>query len=147
MLAGARPSACARTVAAPAAPLGRTIARHLPWNVFGRNWRKLCTSFGLAVPAAASSAAPPMLKLTGTTASGTSSPANPNKINPLPPPRPDPVPRHSQPPPCVLADIRQIEYSNKMPSQLRAYQATVFQALAHPTRIDRKSTRLNSSHL
>ena len=36
---------------------------------------------------------------------------------------------------CVLAHIREIEYSNIMPSHLRAYKATVFQALAHPTRI------------
>src|ERR1039458_3299744 len=47
-----------------------------------------------------------------------------------------PVGRHWKPfIRCVLAKIREIEYPNVMPNQLRAYQATVFQALAHPTRI------------
>src|ERR1039458_7107056 len=36
---------------------------------------------------------------------------------------------------CTFAKIREIEYSNVMPHQLRAYKASVFQALAHPTRI------------
>ena len=35
----------------------------------------------------------------------------------------------------VLANIRTIEYSNIMQSTLWAYKASVFQALAHPTRI------------
>jgi DNA-binding transcriptional ArsR family regulator len=35
----------------------------------------------------------------------------------------------------MLAKIRESEYSNVMPNQLRAYTASVFQALAHPTRI------------
>ncbi len=35
----------------------------------------------------------------------------------------------------MIAKIREIEYSNVMPNQLRAYTASVFQALAHPTRI------------
>jgi ArsR family transcriptional regulator len=56
-------------------------------------------------------------------------------MNPLAPALTEPVRSHSHPPSCVLANIREIEYSNIMPSQLRAYQATVFQALAHPTRI------------
>src|ERR1019366_9777517 len=57
-------------------------------------------------------------------------PPNPNKMKPLAPSLTEPAPHYSTPP-CVLANIRQIEYSNTMPSQLRAYQATVFQALAH----------------
>ena len=36
---------------------------------------------------------------------------------------------------CVIAKIREGEYSNIMPNPLRAYKASVFQALAHPTRI------------
>jgi ArsR family transcriptional regulator len=36
---------------------------------------------------------------------------------------------------CTFAQIRGIEYSNVMPHQLRVYKASVFQALAHPTRI------------
>jgi len=36
---------------------------------------------------------------------------------------------------CTFAQIREIEYSNVMPHQLRAYKASVFQALAHPTRV------------
>src|ERR1700730_10236836 len=34
-----------------------------------------------------------------------------------------------------FASIRELEYSNLVPHQLRAYKAGVFQALAHPTRI------------
>ena len=56
-------------------------------------------------------------------------------MNPLAPYLTEPAPRNFPHPFCVLANIREIEYSNIMPSQLRAYQATVFQALAHPTRI------------
>ena len=56
-------------------------------------------------------------------------------MNPLAPYLTEPVPSTFPHPYYVLANIRQIEYSNTMPSQLRAYQATVFQALAHPTRI------------
>ncbi len=33
------------------------------------------------------------------------------------------------------ANIREIEYSNVVPDMLRAYKASIFQALAHPTRI------------
>ena len=36
---------------------------------------------------------------------------------------------------CIFAKIREIEYANIMPNHLRAYKASVFQALAHPTRI------------
>ena len=56
-------------------------------------------------------------------------------MKPLAPSRTEPNPRLPHLPLPVLANIRQIEYSNIMPSQLRAYQASVFQALAHPTRI------------
>ncbi|MEO8596710.1 MAG: metalloregulator ArsR/SmtB family transcription factor [Candidatus Solibacter sp.] len=35
----------------------------------------------------------------------------------------------------VIAQIREGEYSNVMPNQLRAYKASVFHALAHSTRI------------
>ena len=35
----------------------------------------------------------------------------------------------------AFAYFRQIEYSNVMQNMLRAYKASVFQALAHPTRI------------
>src|SRR5260370_39194784 len=48
------------------------------------------------------------------------------------------VPSHSFRPlgaGSMLAKIRESEYSNVMPNQLRAYTASVFQALAHPTRI------------
>jgi DNA-binding transcriptional ArsR family regulator len=38
-------------------------------------------------------------------------------------------------PGTLVAKIRECEYSNIMPNQLRAYKASVFQALAHPTRI------------
>ena len=62
-------------------------------------------------------------------------PPNPNQMKPLAPSRHEPIPRHPYPPHRPLANIREIEYSNVMPNQLRAYQATVFQALAHPTRI------------
>src|SRR5260370_24346155 len=34
-----------------------------------------------------------------------------------------------------LANIREFEYSKNMQDTLRAYNASVFQALAHPTRI------------
>jgi ArsR family transcriptional regulator len=35
----------------------------------------------------------------------------------------------------MLANIREIEYSNLMQSTLREYKASIFHALAHPTRI------------
>jgi len=34
-----------------------------------------------------------------------------------------------------LANIHNLEYSNRLQPSLRAYKASVFQALAHPTRI------------
>lgn len=37
--------------------------------------------------------------------------------------------------PTWLAEIRDIEYSNCMQDTLRAYKASIFHALAHPTRI------------
>jgi ArsR family transcriptional regulator len=62
-------------------------------------------------------------------------PPNPNKMKPLAPFLAEPTRRHAHHQNCALANIRQIEYSNIMPNPLRAYQATIFQALAHPTRI------------
>ena|ERR1022692_961875 len=40
-----------------------------------------------------------------------------------------------QPTRCTLANIRQIEYSEFVRHMLREYKASVFHALAHPTRI------------
>jgi DNA-binding transcriptional ArsR family regulator len=43
--------------------------------------------------------------------------------------------KRPSPPPPSLAYIRYLEYTETVPNQLRAYKASVFQALAHPTRI------------